>query len=71
MNARVYQLEHQQSPFSLAFPVNTVLNETADPADLHRIEFMQLKMDEIKQEMALLHRQVVLQRQQLLNEPQE
>ncbi|KAL9544236.1 hypothetical protein MBANPS3_007723 [Mucor bainieri] len=72
MNARVYQLEHQHSPFSLAFSTGTTaLNETTDPAALHHIEFMQLKMDEIKQKMALLHRDVALQKEQLLNEAQE
>ncbi|OAC98371.1 hypothetical protein MUCCIDRAFT_167461 [Mucor lusitanicus CBS 277.49] len=73
MNARVYQLEHQHcSPLSLTLPANILLNETTtDPAKLHHIEFMQLKMDEIKQKMALLHRDVALQRQQLLNESHE
>ncbi|EPB88893.1 hypothetical protein HMPREF1544_04283 [Mucor circinelloides 1006PhL] len=72
MNSRVVQLEHQQrSSFSLAFPTAAVLDKTADSVELNHIEFMQLKMNEIKQKMAVLHQEVVFQKQQLLNESEK
>lgn len=72
INSRVVQLEHQQrSSFSLAFPTAAVPDKTADSVKLNHIEFMQLKMDEIKQKMAVLHQDVVFQKQQLLNESEK
>ncbi|KAL7316525.1 hypothetical protein PS15m_005609 [Mucor circinelloides] len=72
MNSRVVQLEHQQrSPFSLIFPTTAVPDKTADSVELNHIEFMQLRMNEIKQKMAALHQDVVFQKQQLLNESEK
>ncbi|KAK4515181.1 uncharacterized protein ATC70_002791 [Mucor velutinosus] len=74
MNARVYLLEHQHSPCLLAFPAaDTVMKDetTTNSVEMNHFEFMQLKMNEIKQKMALLHREVASQKQQLLHEPQE